>query len=98
VETVGTKVRTCSFLLCKADRKVPGAEYPKMVNRDQSAVQVIEIDEPVTAPVLVFLTSNSNKLHNEPATETTTTTTSKTTTTTNLLGLTTIMDMETTAF
>jgi hypothetical protein len=69
-----------------------------MVNRDQSAVQVIEIDEPVTAPVLVFLTSNFNKLHNEPATETTTTTTSKTTTTTNLLGLTTIMDMETTAF
>jgi hypothetical protein len=68
-----------------------------MVNRDQSAVQVIEIDERVTAAVLVFLTSYFNKLHNEPATETTTTSTSTTTTTTNLLGLTTIMDMETTA-
>ena len=81
LESLERKFLPSRFLLSKADRKVPGAEYPKMVNRDQSAATVIKVKEPFIRPLFKFSwPADFNMLM---ATETETTMTSTTTTTTN---------------
>ena len=54
LESLEQKFEPSRFLLSKADRKVPGAEYPKKVNRGQSAAKVIKVEEPFIRPLFKF--------------------------------------------